>query len=46
MKSSATFFFFFFSAPYTNSSEMSLELTNPSADHYVAFKVKTIDPKR
>ncbi len=36
----------FSSAPYTNSSEMSLELTNPSADHYVAFKVKTIDPKR
>ncbi|KAH9402079.1 hypothetical protein TYRP_016653 [Tyrophagus putrescentiae] len=37
---------FHFPAPYTNSSEMSLELTNPSADHYVAFKVKTIDPKR
>lgn len=33
-------------APYTSNSEIDLHLGNHSADHYVAFKVKTIDPKR
>lgn len=35
-----------FTGPYTRNSETDLHLVNQSADHFVAFKIKTIDIKR